>query len=264
LFNGKPQATAFNRVAGLKRSRLRLAVKQGNQTAEKKLHRVAVQGVMKLFETPAIAYNPRMDEQLRVIYSARDLVDAQLMVDYLHEHGIKGWLQNAALQGAIGELPPGDSSSPKVAVAHENYERAEELKEAFEEELANPPPEPQLAFTEPGPWPTCPECERTRQTVCPVCGAADDQFSPADGIVDASEADTFMLICDTCDEPFMPEFYQQCQWCNHDFGEGRPRPQAEVYSDQPLFTSRTKLVVLVLVGLLGLVCAYFWSLTQGN
>ncbi len=203
-----------------------------------------------------------MDEELKIVYSAHDLVDAQLMVDYLSEHGIRGYLQNAALQGAIGELPLGDSSSPKVAVAHEHYERAEELKVAFEKELANPPPPPELALAEPGPWPACPECEHTRQTVCPVCGAADDKFSPADGIVDAAKASTFMLICDTCDEPFKPEFYQYCQWCNHDFGSGRPSPPKEIYEEGPAFTGRSIVVMLVLAGLVGGLCFYFWLLTQ--
>ena len=29
-----------------------------------------------------------------------------------------------------------------------------------------------------------------------------------------------MLLCPTCDEPFVPEYPRRCEWCGHDFGDG--------------------------------------------
>ena len=39
------------------------------------------------------------------LYSAQDLVDAQLLVDKLRDFGVEATIRNGDLQGAIGELP---------------------------------------------------------------------------------------------------------------------------------------------------------------
>ena len=43
-----------------------------------------------------------------------------------------------------------------------------------------------------------------------------------------------MLMCPTCDEPFVPEYPRRCEWCGHDYGDGyevdQPRQLEQVNS----------------------------------
>ncbi|MDZ7617143.1 MAG: hypothetical protein U1E05_09075 [Patescibacteria group bacterium] len=49
-------------------------------------------------------------------------------------------------------------------------------------------------------------------------GSPDHAGSPAH---DASEPDALtMLICTTCDEPFVPDYLKRCEWCGHTFPSG--------------------------------------------
>ncbi len=76
-------------------------------------------------------------------------------------------------------------------------------------------------------WPTCPSCNRRRQTVCPVCGVAGDGFpladylAPPEPLRGSRQADKpplrveedgleVLLICPQCDEAFPPSFYRYC------------------------------------------------------
>jgi hypothetical protein len=38
--------------------------------------------------------------------------------------------------------------------------------------------------------------------------------------ISESERSPTMLICTTCDEPFIPEYPRLCEWCGHEFGDG--------------------------------------------
>jgi len=76
-------------------------------------------------------------------------------------------------------------------------------------------------------WPVCNQCGRRRQTVCPICGTAGDDFPRADGPLppelaandEASEVG-LAVICSTCDEPFVAEHLRYCPWCGNDAGAG--------------------------------------------
>ena len=60
-----------------------------------------------------------------------------------------------------------------------------------------------------------------------------------------------MLMCPTCDEPFVPEYPRQCEWCGHEFDDGYEVPQP---TGTPEEASGSK-VYLVVVGLLALLIA---------
>jgi hypothetical protein len=122
-------------------------------------------------------------------------------------------------------------------------------------------------------WPRCPKCGRNRQTFCPTCDIAGDQFPLAEYIpaapVKASRRDAacacrscddedvpVLLMCPSCDEAFAPKFYRLCEECGHDFGEGR---QVEVSEPEEL-TDRA-LFVIVTLGVLTIgVLGYLWYL----
>ena len=111
----------------------------------------------------------------------------------------------------------------------------------------------------PDDWPRCPECDVPRSTRCPICGTAGSDFSAADsGFLDVlapdvaaeaaaacscgpggcggpglvaeagtpafgeaePDASAPMLMCPTCDEPFVPTYLRQCEWCGHEFADG--------------------------------------------
>lgn len=76
-------------------------------------------------------------------------------------------------------------------------------------------------------WPTCPRCERPRDTRCPACRNIANDFPlghmPAE-IVEHIQ-DEFLLLCDVCDEAFSPEYYDRCIKCDHEFGSGIPTPR---------------------------------------
>ncbi|MBC8877089.1 MAG: hypothetical protein H8E44_47275 [Planctomycetes bacterium] len=133
-------------------------------------------------------------------------------------------------------------------------------------------------------WPSCPECGRNRQTYCPTCDIAGDQFPlaeyiPAAAPVQTTRRDTgcackscgdgrgeghdedhapVLLMCPSCDEAFAPKFFRLCEECGHDFGDGR-----QVESSEPEELSERALYVIVAIGALTLgLLAYWWYLFQ--
>jgi hypothetical protein len=95
-------------------------------------------------------------------------------------------------------------------------------------------------------WPTCPECGRKRHTMCPICETAGTEFPPGDAISGGDETDLEgtddpgdplgrqPLLCPTCDEPFIPNYLRECEWCNFDFGHGVEKPFAFHESFEPV------------------------------
>ncbi len=73
-------------------------------------------------------------------------------------------------------------------------------------------------------------------TECPYCQTASSQFPLADQPPGAADDDQpVLLVCSTCDEPFAPVYHRRCEWCGHDFGEGReikPKEVAERLNDR--------------------------------
>ncbi len=108
-------------------------------------------------------------------------------------------------------------------------------------------------------WPRCPQCGAPRTTQCPICETSGVDFHQVDpeyaaileddapatahscgcdsggcssevcgteyeegsSSVEPGEAATgVMVICPTCDEPFVPGHANRCEWCGHRFPDG--------------------------------------------
>jgi len=207
-----------------------------------------------------------MNQDLVEIYKAANAQQAHLLAGRLGQLGIRAVVQNEALQGAVGELPLGWQVAPRVMVAGDDADRTRQVALDCEEQLArHADGAPQQVADEDGrpfDWPTCPQCDALRQTICPVCQVAGNDFPLADqndtpapltnaslaGIEELEQAPSdelpLMLMCATCDEAFEPQFYRRCQWCGHDFADGLESPDpagSEAMSD------RTKMVATALL-----------------
>jgi len=68
---------------------------------------------------------------VKQIYSARDLLDAQLLNDFISDHKIEVLIKGGLLIGAIGEIPA--DTTPSIWVLDDDdYDRAKELVAVFE------------------------------------------------------------------------------------------------------------------------------------
>jgi hypothetical protein len=98
------------------------------------------------------------------LYSARDLMDAQFLVDDLERAGIEAVIRNKDLQGMLGELPA--SLRPEVCIVRAaDLARAEVLKAEFERKSSSPVEgEDQLCHA-------CGEHSPSNFELCWKCGA---------------------------------------------------------------------------------------------
>ncbi len=96
---------------------------------------------------------------------------------------------------------------------------------------------------------------------CDTCGrpaaAAGKPLEPAEPEADAQRASEApgMVLCPTCDEPFVPAFARHCEWCGHEFADGTdftPLPQDDGESLGP----RAVAVIVALVVLGALLVGY--------
>ncbi len=201
------------------------------------------------------------------VYSAADLMQAQMLRDELDERGIAAWIINEALAGGAGELPLGWSSSPRVVVAQEDVPKAREIAVAFDRAFAGrrrttvPEKESAAPVVDQDPWPRCPMCASRRRATCRICGTSGTDFPRGYQVQgDDSEPGALIVVCPMCDEPFAPRFYKHCEHCSYEFEDGIdvPRPA------QPIEELRTDMrrIWLVLAGmaLLGLATVgyLFW------
>jgi hypothetical protein len=63
-----------------------------------------------------------------------------------------------------------------------------------------------------------------------------------------------MLVCTTCDEPFVPVYPRLCEWCGHEFDHGYDVTQQPVVDP---ITGRA-IAVLIALSALGIgLAAYF-------
>lgn len=101
-------------------------------------------------------------------------------------------------------------------------------------------------------WPICPECQTRRLVQCSVCANDGDDFRLADmeDLVEDVDDDNVLLLCSTCDEPFLPRFHRQCFSCDYDYGDGveRDEPAPDELNSRVVFVIAA--VVILLVGLL--------------
>ena len=146
-------------------------------------------------------------------------------------------------------------------------------------------------------WPTCPACNARRITRCPICATAGSDFAPADmdvppllGLEDPASASgcscgsggcgpeldgpehettadcqavddqpPAMLMCSTCDEPFVPTYPSRCEWCGHTFDDGWDDESLPAPVDS--INGRTVAVMLILAVFLIAMAAYLaWLL----
>ena len=216
-----------------------------------------------------------MSEQTKIIYSAGQIDEAVLLKQLLEERGIESFIENQALQGALGELPPGEATNPRVRVAEEDADKAREVVTAFERQqqaARRQPPDPEIEYVDDwADWPLCPSCHKRRQTVCPICGTAGVDLMLADpnhqGIApvlgpnkEAGVPDLPLLLCNTCDEPFRPRFYETCQWCGHKHPDGIPSPHAGLPKEKlnPRIWAMAGGLGILIAG----ICGYFWWIAQ--
>ena len=122
-------------------------------------------------------------------------------------------------------------------------------------------------------WPNCRQCGRRRQTICPTCGVAGNQFLMADyqaagaphhgtrptqsqGAYSTEAPPLVLLVCPRCDEAFSPQFYRLCPACGCAAAEGI---ETEDQSREPL-SNRVLLTAYGLVAVTTLIVLYFWFL----
>lgn len=79
------------------------------------------------------------------------------------------------------------------------------------------------------------------------------EHEPTDHAADASQP---MLMCPTCDEPFVPEYLRRCQWCGHEFPDGTEIPLPAAPADP--INGRVVVTILVLLLLGAAMAGYFW------
>lgn len=164
-----------------------------------------------------------MSSEPKVIYTAANAQEAYLLKGLLEDEGIMARVVNDAIQLAGGELPLGWTAAPQVVVKASDAVRAREIAEGFDRG------ESALALEEPAysgasaeawaDWPLCPTCGERRSARCPSCGDSGTAFPIAD--VQTSQGDErVFLVCESCDDHFVPEWYRLCARCGHDYGQG--------------------------------------------
>jgi hypothetical protein len=164
-----------------------------------------------------------MSGQPTVIYHAANLPQAHILKGVLEERGIAAWIVNDAMQIAGGELPLGWNAAPCVVVGDLHAEEARRIAAEFDRTTAHGPT-PDDASAEPPDtgwkdWPVCPQCQARRQARCPICESGGTDF-PLAAIEERNGEPLVLLICESCDDHFRPEFFRLCHQCGHDYGDG--------------------------------------------
>lgn len=217
-----------------------------------------------------------MNKSQAIIYTAANAQQAHLLKNLLEQQGIQALVTGDALQSGFGDLLFGWSGAPCVVVAQRDAEQAYQVVQQFQRRMADV----EQVQDEPGErprfdWPTCPECSRRRQAVCPICKTAGRDFPLAEFLVEAVELRStrpssreqpqhrtadgppILLICPNCDESFPPRFYRFCEDCGHDFGSG-VQLRAE---EGPEEMNRRVVLVAAVLGLLAIgSMIYLWIL----
>jgi len=217
-----------------------------------------------------------MAEKQRVIYRARNAVQAHLLKNLLAEEGIRAEVTNTVLEGGAGVDILGWPTLARVVVDESVADQARQIALEFDREDATPAAQGVLNAPEPppetqSPWPQCPRCGAPRLAVCPACGTSSVRFPPADlPPADLPPADgppaessqqeeavpNGLLICTTCDEPFAPRYLPQCEWCGHPFEPRGSAAEASVAEPPEEMTPRVWGVVLAILALVAVVVGY--------
>jgi hypothetical protein len=97
------------------------------------------------------------------VYRARGLADAHTLRLLLDAEGIPAWVDNELLQGALGDIPLGWATAPRVLVGRGDEAAARAVVEQFTREHATAGPAGELA---------CLACRSPmgEADTCPACG----------------------------------------------------------------------------------------------
>jgi len=222
-----------------------------------------------------------MQQEQTVIYVARTRELAHLLRNDLDRAGIEAVVINDALSGGAGTDALGWSSMARVVVDARDARSARRIALEFDRNTArgsSPRDEEDQEILGPDldHWPRCPDCSAPRPTRCPICQTIGHQFPLADpeyvwgmglGEVDANSEETLskpeedrsaletVLMCPTCDEPFLPEYPKTCAWCGHEFEEGFDVGPIQAFPEE--ISGRVTLVLLGLGIVAVVVAAYF-------
>jgi hypothetical protein len=161
--------------------------------------------------------------QPTIIYHAANPQQAHLLKGLLEERGIAAWVVNDSIQMAGGELPLGWTAAACVVVGETDAVEARQFAETFDATTAHEPsPEAADAAAKSAEWeewPVCPQCGQRRSARCPICGVSGTQFALAD-IQETEAGPRVLLMCDDCDDHFIPQMFRRCHHCGHDYGDG--------------------------------------------
>ncbi len=221
-----------------------------------------------------------MNQELVPIYSAKDAFNAELLRAELERHGITAWVMNERLGGAMGELPPGWATNPRLLVEAAVAKKARQLAVEFDIRTSShigakeseDEPEMADAYVETlDTWPRCPECHHRRLAVCRICQTSGHDFplaydgaSPLCAQSELEDEPQVMVVCPGCDEPFYPEYYKLCEYCGHEFPTGRSVRQpvnARGEVDLEFNPGRFFIVLLGFAAVIIAVACYLWTLS---
>jgi Putative prokaryotic signal transducing protein len=218
----------------------------------------------------------------QVIYVAANAGQAHALKNLLADHGITAYVSNATLDSV--HFAPGDmlvglaggpgfhATAPRVVVLSQDAERARQIVLDAESALLEGRHSAELLQLEvdagdDDPWPECPACHRPRLATCPVCETSGTHFAAA-FMPETTRADDYeqlLVLCPTCDEPFMPRFPPRCEWCGHRFlYEQEPR-DVEAMMSAPLDSHWNGPALAIIAGLVliaALVFGWFYYILR--
>jgi hypothetical protein len=213
-----------------------------------------------------------MSDRHVVIYTAPESKPALKLCQHLAQIGIRAQLINTP-KTAQPDAASANANHVQVVVAENDQLVAQQIALEFgRPELHHGCAIVDVLVDDRDPdtidaWPTCPSCGRKRHTMCPICETAGSEFPPADTISGGDETELEgtddpgdplgrrPLLCPMCDEPFVPDYLRQCEWCNFDFGYGLEKPLELDDSLEPV-NWRVGVLIAGLLGLAGLLIFY--------
>lgn len=205
-----------------------------------------------------------MPGQPTVIYSAASIQQAYLLKGLLEDQGILARVVNDSIQIAGGDLPLGWTAAAKVVVGDRDAAAARQLAEEFDWQTASQhlddDSREKTSDLQWEDWPVCPECGERRSARCPICNSSGSHFALAD-LQPSDNADRVLLVCPSCDDHFLPEWYRRCARCGYDFGSGIEMKSPAAFATP--VTPREWLVTGLTVAAGLAVVAYFLWLFRG-
>jgi hypothetical protein len=163
-----------------------------------------------------------MPDDLVVIYRARVSHHAHLLRNLLADYGVQASVTGDALLNAGGEFV--HSGGIPVIVNEADVELARQIANSFDRHVVQAESVDEFDDDLSPPWldwPICPQCKARQTAVCCHCGERRDDFALAEWQGNHSESPTdVLLVCGTCDDVFVPQFYRDCPWCGFHFGTG--------------------------------------------